>query len=71
MKEIWKTANELLNKRSKSSNIGCLKDSSLETVHKRRISNETKSFYCSAGKDPTGKIDPSANPFLSGERLKY
>ena len=27
MKESWKTVNELLNKRSKSCNIDCLKDS--------------------------------------------
>ena len=34
MKESWKAINELLNKRSKSSNIDCLKESGSETVHK-------------------------------------
>ena len=33
MKESWKAINELLNKRSKSSNIDCLKESGSETVH--------------------------------------
>ena len=33
MKESWKTINELLNKRSKSSNIDCLKESGTETMY--------------------------------------
>ena len=32
MKESWKTVNELLNRRSKSSNIKCLKEAGTETV---------------------------------------
>ena len=35
MKESWKAINEILNKRSKSSNIDCLKESGSETVHKK------------------------------------
>ena len=35
MKESWKAINELLNKRSKSSNIDCLKECGSETVQKR------------------------------------
>ena len=35
MKESWKTVNELLNKRSKSCNIDCLKDSEHTIVNKR------------------------------------
>ena len=35
MKESWKTVNELLNKRSKSCNIDCLKDSGNELLTKR------------------------------------
>ena len=35
MKESWKAINELLNKRSKSCNIDCLKQSGSETVHKK------------------------------------
>ena len=39
MKESWKAVNELLNKRSKSSNIKCLKEAGTETVHKKGISD--------------------------------
>ena len=35
MKESWKTINELLNKRSKSSNIDSLKESGSETVQRK------------------------------------
>ena len=51
MKESWKAINELLNKRSKSSNIDCLKESGSETVHKKDISNAMNNFFCSVGKD--------------------
>ncbi len=67
MKESWKTINELLNKRSKSSNIGCLKDSNIETVHRKDISDEMNSYFCSVGKDLADKIDAVPNPLLSGD----
>ena len=67
MKESWKTVNELLNKRSKSSNIDCLKESGSETVHKKDISNAMNSFFCSVGKDLAEKIDPAPNPLLAGD----
>ena len=67
MKETWKTVNELRNKRSKSSNIDCLKDSGREIVHKNGISNAMNSFFCSIGQDLADKIDPVPNPLLSGD----
>ena len=67
MKESWKTINELLNKRSKSSNIECLKDLGTETVHKKEISNVMNNFFCSVGKDLANKIAPVPNPLLSGD----
>ena len=67
MKESWKAINELLNKRSKSSNIDCLKESGSETVHKKDISNAVNSFFCSVGKDLADKLDPAPNPLLAGD----
>ena len=67
MKESWKAINELLNKRSKSSNIDCLKKSGAETVHKKDISNAMNSFLCSVGKNLADKIDPAPNPLLEGD----
>ncbi len=67
MKESWKAINELLNKRSKSSNIDCLKDSDNKTVHKKDISNEMNSFFCSIGKELADKIDFVPNPLLTAD----
>ena len=67
MRESWKTINELLNKRSKSTNIECLKNLGTETVHKKDISNAMNNFFCSVGKDLANKIPPVPNPFLSGD----
>ena len=67
MKESWKVINELLNKRSKSSNIDCLRESGSETVHKKDISNAMNSFFCYVGKDLADKIDPAPNPLLAGD----
>ena len=46
MKESWKTINELLNKRSKSCNIDCIKDSGNAIVSKKEISDTMNSFFC-------------------------
>ena len=67
MKESWKAINELHNKRSKSSNIDCLKESGTESVRKQDISNVMNSFFCSIGKELANKIAPTPNPLLSGE----
>ena len=67
MKESWKTINELLNKRSKSSNIDSLKESGSETVHRKDIPDAMNSYFCSVGKDLADKISPVANPLLSGD----
>ena len=67
VKESWKAINELLSKRSKSSNIDCLKESDSETVHKKDISNAMNNFFCSVGKDLADKIDPAPNPLLAGD----
>ena len=67
MTESWKAINELLNKRSKSSNIDCLRESGSETVHKKDISNAMNSFFCSVGKEFADKIDPAPNPLLAGD----
>ena len=67
MKESWKTINKLLNKRSKSSNIDCLKEPDSETVGQKEISNKMNTFFCSVGKDLVDKIDPVPNPLLSGD----
>ena len=67
MKETWKTVNELRNKRSKSSNIDCLKDSGREIVHKNGISNAMNSFFCLLGKDLADTINSASDLLLVGD----
>ena len=56
MKESWKTINEFLNKRSKSSSIDCLKDSGTETRNKKDVSNAMNNFFCTIGRDLADNI---------------
>ena len=62
--ESWKEINELLNKRSKFSNIDSLKESCSEIVHKKNISNSINNFFCSMGKDLADKLIQPQIPFL-------
>ena len=66
MKESWKTVNELLNKRSKSCNIDCLKDSEHTFVNKKAISNAMNNFFCTIGEKLASKIE-----VLSGDATEY
>ena len=63
MKNSWKTINELLNKRSKSTHIDCLKESGTEIVNKKDISNTMNDFFCSIGKDLPKKLILLLNPY--------
>ena len=63
MTESWKVINELHNKRSKSSNIDCLKESGTESAHKQDISNVMNSFFCSIGKELAEKLLLPLIPF--------
>ena len=67
MKESWKIVNELLNKRSKSCNIDCLKDSEHTIVNKKAISNAMNYFFCTNGEKLASEIDAVPNPLLSGD----
>ena len=67
MKESWKTIKELLNKRSKSSSIDCLKESGTETRNEKDVFNAMTNLFCTIGRDLVDKIQPAANPLLSGE----
>ena len=67
MKESWKTINQVLNKRSKSTNIDLLKGPGGEMVNKQEISNTMNDYFCSVGKDLASKIEDAPNPMLTGE----
>ena len=68
MKESWKTINQLLNKRSKTTNIESLKDDKGNIiVDKQEIVETMNTFFCSIGKDLAKNIKVKPNPLLSGE----
>lgn len=62
MKEFRQTFNELLNKRSKSSKMNCLKESGWLKEDTPGVMNTS---FCSVGKDNADKISTTPNPFLS------
>ena len=70
MKETWRTLNQILNKRSKSTNIVCIKDQDKELVGKNEIAESMNQFFCSVGKDLASEIDDAPNgpepPFVRG-----
>ena len=59
--------NELIDKRSKSSSIDCLKESGTETHNKKDVSKAMNNFFCTIGRDLADKIQLTASPILSGE----
>ena len=67
MEESWRTIKQLLNKRSKSTNIDLISDNGTEIFTKKEISNVMNKYFCSVGRDLAGKIDKSPNPLLSGD----
>ena len=67
VKDSWKTINELLNKRSKSCNIDCVKDSDSVVTRTEDIANVMNSYFCSTATELANEIDHSSNPLLSGE----
>ena len=66
-KESWKTINQVLNKRSKSTNIDLLKGPGREIANRQEISNTMNEYFCSAGKDLASKIEDAPNPMLTGK----
>ena len=67
MKDSWQTINQLLNKRSQSTNIVSLKESNQTIFDKQRISNKMNEYFCSIGERLAADIVHTSNPLLSKE----
>ena len=50
MKETWKTLNQLMNKRPKSTNIDLLKQDGMNISNKKEITDTMNKYFCSVGK---------------------
>ena len=67
MKESWKTINQLLNKRSKTTNIESLKDDKGNNmVDKQEIAETMNKFFCSIGKDLAKNIKENQIHYFQG-----
>ena len=72
MKETSKTLNQLMNKRSKSTNIDLLKQDDKNISKKTEMSDTMNKYFCSVGKALAEEIEDTPNPLLSGEyQLNY
>ena len=67
MNDSWQTINQLLNKRSQSTNIVSLKESSQTIFDKQRISNKIDEYFYSNGERLAADIVHTSNPLLSKE----
>ena len=68
MKESWKTINQLLNKRSKTTNIESLTDDKGNNiVDKQEIAETKNKSFCLIGKELAKNIKEKPNLLLSGE----
>ena len=70
MNESWKTVNQVLNKRSKSTNIDLLKGPGGEIVNKQEISNTMNDYFCSVGMDLHTYIHTYIHHFVD-EQVSY
>ena len=57
MKESRKAINQVIYKRSKSTNIDLLKEPGGNIVNKQDIPNTMNEYFCSVGKDLTSKTE--------------
>ena len=67
MKESWKTINQILNKRSKTTNIESLKAYKGNNIGDKREIVEMNKGFCLIGKDLAKNIKEKPNPLLTGE----
>ena len=67
LKEIWKTSNFLLNKRSKTTNVSCLDVEGRNVTDSKEIAHSMNDFFCSIGKKLSDNIPQQPSPLLSNE----
>ena len=66
-KETWNALNQLMNKKSKTTNINYVKQEGNVISNKKAISDTMNQLFCSIGTTPAEEIEDSPNPLLSGK----
>ena len=67
MKKSWRRIKQVIDKRSKSTNIDILKESGGDIVNKQDIANTMNAYFCPVGKDLASKIEAVPNPIVTGK----
>ena len=67
MKETWKTINQMINKRSKTTHISSLEDGDKDITDSQQIADAMNQYFCSIGENLSSKIPTRRNPLLSGD----
>ena len=55
IKETWKTMNQVINKRSKTTNIRALQEGDETITDNKSIADTMNSFFCNVGKSRAAK----------------
>ena len=64
MKETWKTINQLVNKRSKTTNISSLQEDNKILTSSDEIAESMNQYFCNIGQKLSEKIPYAENPLL-------
>ena len=67
MKETWKAINQLVNKRSKTTNVSSLQEDNNILTSSDEIAESMNQYFCSIGQKLSEKIPHAENPLLHGD----
>ena len=65
MKETWKTINQLVNKRSKTTNISSLQEDNKVLTGCADVAESMNQYFCSIGQNLCAKIRHAENPLFA------
>ena len=74
IKSSWRMNKEIIDKKSKSTDIHCIKNFGQEITINSKIENVMNDRFCNKSTDFTRNIAETANPLLSGnlnEKLDF
>ena len=67
MKETWNAINQLINKRSKTTNISSLTVEDKSITNNNEIADTTNDFFCNIGEKLSSNIPDTVNPLMNGD----
>ena len=67
MKETWKTINQMIDERSKTTHISSLEDGDKDITDSQQIADAMNQYFCNRGEKLSSKIPTRRNPLLSGD----